>query len=216
MACELWLVRHGQAAFQTDDYDRLTDLGWQQARWLGEHLAGIGTGFDRIAAGTLRRQQETAQALAEHLDGSVATVPGLEEYSADELLAASGHAPRDGSLERAGHFRRLREVLIAWSEGGVAGPETWQQFRDRVQAAVNELTQSGEGRVIAAASGGSIAMIVAQALGLDAAQMVELNLQARNTGVSRLVFTRRSVYLNMFNAVPHLERADRCFAETYS
>ena len=40
MATELWLVRHGQAAFGTEDYDRLTELGWQQARWLGAHLAG--------------------------------------------------------------------------------------------------------------------------------------------------------------------------------
>ena len=41
MAVELWLVRHGQAAFATGDYDRLTDLGWQQSRWLGEHLADM-------------------------------------------------------------------------------------------------------------------------------------------------------------------------------
>ena len=65
MAVELWLVRHGQAAFATDDYDRLTDLGWQQARWLGEHLSTMETRFDRICAGTLRRQQETASAIAD-------------------------------------------------------------------------------------------------------------------------------------------------------
>ncbi|MEM7685167.1 MAG: phosphoglycerate mutase family protein [Pseudomonadota bacterium] len=64
MAVELWLVRHGQAAFASDDYDRLTDLGWQQARWLGEHLRGMEVGFDRIASGTLRRQRETAEAVS--------------------------------------------------------------------------------------------------------------------------------------------------------
>ena len=29
---ELFLVRHAQAAFGTDDYDRLTELGHRQAR----------------------------------------------------------------------------------------------------------------------------------------------------------------------------------------
>ena len=42
---EIILVRHGQAAFASDNYDQLTDLGWQQARWLGEHLAAMGTGL---------------------------------------------------------------------------------------------------------------------------------------------------------------------------
>ena len=46
--------------------------------------------------------------------------------------------------------------------------------------------------------------------------MVEMNLQARNTGISRLIFSRGRVYLNQFNAVPHLEHPDRRHAETYS
>src|SRR5690606_40460973 len=36
------LVRHAQASFGTDDYDRLSELGRQQARWLGEYFAARG------------------------------------------------------------------------------------------------------------------------------------------------------------------------------
>ena len=216
MAVELWLVRHGQAAFDAENYDQLTSLGWQQARWLGEHLYALGTAFDRIAAGRLRRQQETAQALTETLDGQVETVPGLEEYSAAALLENAGFKDRDPSLSRREHFKRLRGLLIDWSEGRAKGDETWDQFRDRVMSAIGELTKSGQGRVIAAASGGSIAMALTTVLGLPPAQMVEFNLQARNTGVSRLIATKGRFHFNMFNAVPHLERPERRHAETYS
>ena len=212
MACELWLVRHGQAAFGTEDYDRLTELGWQQARWLGAHLAG--RRFSRIAAGRLRRQRETAEALNEHLGGDLETVTGLEEYDADGLLAALGIDDRM-ALGRRDHFRQLRIAMQRWADGRIDPGESWAAFNDRIAAAIADLT-ARDGPVIAASSGGTIAAVVAQALGLGAAQMIELNLQARNTGITRLVFTSRGAYLNMFNAVPHLEHPDRAHAETYS
>ena len=221
MAVELWLARHGQAAFATDDYDRLTDLGWRQARWLGEHLAAQGRTFDVIAAGRLRRQQETAAAFCEALGGVVRTVEGFEEYDADAILAAAG-ARIARADDRREHFRRLREALVAWSEDRLVDtPETWTGFNDRVRGAIDALagepaTDGAPKRVLVATSGGVIGLVVSQALGLGAAKMIELNLQARNTGVTRLVVTRRATYLNMFNAVPHLERADRADAETYS
>lgn len=216
MAVDLWLVRHGQAAFATDDYDRLTPLGAQQAEWLGDHLRDQGTGFDCIAHGALRRQRETAEAIARILGATAVLQPGLEEYSADALIRAAGFDPDDRTLTRRQHFARLRGILVDWSEGRVVGAETWAAFRDRVRGALDALTQARDGRVLAAASGGSIAMAVADVLGLSAGKMITLNLQARNTGVTRLVFSRSGVYLNQFNAVPHLERADRQYAETYS
>ncbi|MEL7467582.1 MAG: histidine phosphatase family protein [Pseudomonadota bacterium] len=216
MATELWLVRHGQAAFASDDYDRLTDLGWQQARWLGEHLREMEIGFDRIASGTLRRQRETAEAVADALDVTAGVVPGLEEYDAKALLAKAGFQDRDPSLSRREHFKRLRRVLVDWSEDRAEGAESWAAFRERVMAAIATLTEGGDGRVLAAASGGSIAMALSTILSLAPEQMIEFNLQARNTGISRLVFTGRGVYFNMFNAIPHLERPERRHAETYS
>lgn len=57
----LFLVRHGQASFGSADYDRLSELGRQQSRWLGEHFAGRGLQFRRVVAGSLRRQQSTAE-----------------------------------------------------------------------------------------------------------------------------------------------------------
>jgi broad specificity phosphatase PhoE len=36
---EIYVVRHGQASFGTDDYDRLTEIGFAQARLLGAYFA---------------------------------------------------------------------------------------------------------------------------------------------------------------------------------
>ena len=65
------LVRHGQAAFGTDHYDRLSERGRQQARWLGEHLAALGVSeivFDVRSASmeeTLARMDGFAKILRE-------------------------------------------------------------------------------------------------------------------------------------------------------
>ena len=56
---EVIVVRHGQAAFATDDYDRLTEVGWEQSRLLGEHFASAEQHFDAVFTGTMRRHRET-------------------------------------------------------------------------------------------------------------------------------------------------------------
>ena len=61
----LHLVRHGQASFGADDYDRLSELGWRQSRRLGEYWKGKGQQFDQIIMGTLRRHDETWRGIAE-------------------------------------------------------------------------------------------------------------------------------------------------------
>jgi len=57
---EIYLLRHGQASFGAEDYDRLSEAGETQARLLGEHLAGLGLEFDAIFSGAMRRQRDTA------------------------------------------------------------------------------------------------------------------------------------------------------------
>ncbi|MEL6233172.1 MAG: histidine phosphatase family protein [Pseudomonadota bacterium] len=218
---ELLLVRHGQADFDGEDYDRLTDLGRQQAAWLGAHLLDSGARPASIHAGRLRRQQETAAEIASVCGGRVSTLEGLEEYDADALIAAAGDTANPGSgasSDRAAHFRRLRAVLAAWAAGDLHPvPESFAAFRSRSAAALETLAgQSTTGPVLAVTSGGVIAAILAGVLDLAPSRLFDLNLQMRNTGVTRLIAGRSGIFLNQFNAVPHLERPDRSAAITYS
>ena len=57
----IYLIRHGQASFGTDNYDRLSDLGSRQAEVLGEYFRDHGIAFDAVYSGDLQRQRETAR-----------------------------------------------------------------------------------------------------------------------------------------------------------
>ena len=58
----LCLVRHAQASFLTQDYDRLSPLGHEQSRLLGEYCVRHDLHFDRAIIGPRRRHRETAEA----------------------------------------------------------------------------------------------------------------------------------------------------------
>jgi len=60
---ELVFVRHGQASFGADSYDKLSDKGVEQVRILAQHWLEIGEQFDYLYHGTLLRQKETAKEL---------------------------------------------------------------------------------------------------------------------------------------------------------
>ena len=63
---EITLIRHGQAQSGAKDeksYDQLSDLGYQQANWLGDYIRQS-RGFDRVISGAMKRQIQTAQSLA--------------------------------------------------------------------------------------------------------------------------------------------------------
>ncbi len=56
---ELFLVRHAQASFGSDNYDQLSELGYQQSAWLGEYFRNRGIAFDELITGTQLRHRQT-------------------------------------------------------------------------------------------------------------------------------------------------------------
>ena len=45
---ELILVRHGQASFGAESYDKLSDKGVEQVKILSQHWQALGERFDHI------------------------------------------------------------------------------------------------------------------------------------------------------------------------
>jgi broad specificity phosphatase PhoE len=215
------VVRHGQAAFGTEHYDRLTEIGFAQARLLGGYFARRNVRFDAVFTGTLRRQTETAQGIFEgHAElGSrplQETFPGLDEYKPEAVMMAfTGNFPapaleaarRDPVVVRE-HFRVLRQALLAWAEDRTQpeGMPVWQAFQDGAVAALIEARERfPDGNVLIVSSGGPIAAAVAAALNAPPATAVELNLRIRNSSLTEFTSTPRRHHLVSFNGLPHLD-----------
>ena len=66
------LVRHGQASFGADDYDVLSEIGWEQSRVLGRYLAERDLRPDVLLRGGMRRHRETAEGMVEGAGWSAA------------------------------------------------------------------------------------------------------------------------------------------------
>lgn len=220
---DLIIVRHAQASFGADDYDVLSELGWQQSRWLGEHFKALGMGFDRLIVGSQRRHRETAEGVADTLGLSheLEVRPGLNEYDFKSVVAgyfADRPIPDDFKSDRRTHFRILRDALLAWSRDEISGelPERWLDFEKRVSDVLLELNKEKDQRILAISSGGPISMSLKHVLELTPDVMIRLNLQMKNTGYSRYVSGGNAIYLNLFNATPHLDPPDRSHAVTYS
>lgn len=219
------LVRHGQAAFGTDDYDRLSDRGRQQARWLGEHFAALGIRPGRVVAGSLRRQRDTAAALLDAMGvvrPEIESDPRFDEYDGEALYRChTGGADQKAHQQRdfKDYWRTFREAMRLWSEDGLAGmPETWSGFGARVRGAVESASAHArrEDIVLAVSSGGAIGRLIADLMQAPAATAIELNLQFRNTGLCELIAGGGSFRLLSYNAVPHLDRSDRRDAITFA
>ncbi len=218
---ELILVRHAQASFGSADaggYDRLSDLGRQQSELVGRCLHEAGWQPDRLVCGTLSRQRDTLDLMG--FDGDVEVHAGLNEYDFHDLLQVrfEGDVPAEVMGDRKTHFRTLRDTVRDWQQGGLEGAaESWAAYTARVAAARTHATRPGAQKVLAVSSGGTIARTVADAISAPDEMMITLNLQMKNTSITRFVFTDRGAfYLNEFNATPHLMPAERADFLTYS
>ena len=230
---ELYLVRHAQASFGADDYDNLSDLGHQQSRWLGEHFAAVGITFDHFINGSMKRHRQTCEGILEGMDVDPATVTpaidaGLNEYDFQALMRAYTERFPDDALvvqtqqapeDKKVYYRLLRLVLNQWQNDnlGTDIPESWSQFKGRVEAAVSAIqTTGGSGdRVLVVSSGGAISTAVGLVLGIPDQKIFDLNLQIKNTSIAQFFYNRDKVNFAGFNSTPHLESVDRLPSVTY-
>lgn len=210
----IYLVRHGQAPFGTDDYDRLTATGIAQCEQLARHWRAIGRPVDCLFSGTLRRQRDSAAAFARafsHADGAAfgpRELPGFEEYNHRALLEAhDAGGMRGASTDPREFHRRLTQALAAWTEGRLAAFEPYGDFRARCASALTTLlAATGRGRTaVLFASAGSIAAAIQDALGVGDRDAIRLKLTFYNTGVSCLLWDGEAITIESVNAVSHLE-----------
>jgi len=225
------LVRHGQASFGADDYDVLSERGWEQSRLLGVWLAERKVVPDVIWRGDMRRHRETAEGMVAGGGWTtpVAVDPGWNEFdhlgvvaayaaSAPDVRSASADTQSSGmqGVDRREFQRIFERATARWTAGehDADYPESYAAFVARVRAALERAcTAAGPGGVaVAVSSGGPIAAACAALVdptGDDPATLARLwarfNTVTVNSSVTRVVVGSSGARMLTFNEHPHLE-----------
>ncbi len=216
---ELTLVRHGQAktgAQDEESYDNLSALGRDQATWLGAHFRDTGRSFDHVIAGTLNRQRDTAQIVADHLGITISQDKRLNELDYFGLAQSlkDTHAI-DIPFDRESFVSHVPQVLTAWDAGKMHSHlESFDSFETRIKDMIDHAETLG-GKVLLVTSGGVIGMAMRVLLGLRVDTYANVLLQIHNTSIHRYVKLGDTLALDTYNAIPHLESRARAHARTY-
>jgi broad specificity phosphatase PhoE len=197
----IYMIRHGQACFGHDEYDRLSPLGTKQARVLAGRLLDTQFRPDAIYSGTLLRQTAPAQEVI-----SAAAFPDMvkDDPSFEDDLPRM-HTDKDS-------FKRIFEAaMFRWVAGPFDAPgvESWHDFRARVARSLRCIMKKhGRGKTIAVfTSGGPIAASLSEVLGIPGEKALWLNWQIINTSMTRYMYRQEQITLAGFNSIAHLELA---------
>ena len=136
----IYLIRHGQASFDSADYDNLSELGQLQAAQLGAWFKARKIRLHGFFSGSMNRHLQTAQAFASTYGVFQEPVQhaGLNEYDHEAILQALiGQYDNSDAFEQQvmqnadprKAFQQIFEKAIArWVSGEAWHPEQVAQF----------------------------------------------------------------------------------------
>ena len=220
----IYLIRHGQASFGNNNYDKLSPLGLRQSRVLAQFFLDTGFQPDAVYSGPLCRHTSTANELLACYAENGRHVPeleildGFDEYDIKSIIRAAinddpslkDELPRIYSSNSS--FKKIFETAtLRWVAGrfDAHGVQRWEGLKERVANAMKTIVKiHGKSRHIAVfTSGGAISASLAHVLGLPGDRAMRLNWQILNTSITRFVYDDERITLGGFNSVAHLEVA---------
>ena len=225
------LIRHGQASFGSENYDRLSDLGKKQSRLLGEHFRAAGIEFSRVATGQMVRHRETMDEClgAMGVNATPWTSACFNEFDHEEVVARfrpefADHAALRRFLaeqERpAAAFQIIfDQAMRRWLSGRHDDEykESWNHFQQRCIDGFQTLLRNAGGseHIAVFTSGGPVSIIAQHLLGVPDEHVLKLNYAMINASVTRVLYNDVRVSLSSFNAWSHLETAGDAGLVTY-
>ena len=214
---EIYFVRHGQASFGAENYDKLSTIGHKQSELLGLHLKKTSLKFDKVICGKMRRHQETLAEITKNLK--------LNKTIFDDRLNELNYQ----SLENAYHakyntlpptisteFRDFHQNLIsAWASKKLEDlEESYLDFNNRVNSAVDDHTKNVK-RLLVISSGGPTSVLVTRALGLNYAGTADILNFTFNSSYSVFSKLINAFTLLQYNCTPHLDIKEKVELKTF-
>jgi broad specificity phosphatase PhoE len=220
----IYLVRHAQASFGTDDYDRLSSIGIRQARLAGRHLLARTRSLRQVVTGSLKRHKDTATELLASSDASCLSVERKIDERFDELdtdaqirtlcpesvrINSDVVRPVRGSTPDGRTYQQtLKQALLRWQ--AMTNPphplESWSQFQSRLISGFEDLKSGNDPgeTTIVVSSAGVIACIVLHILGLPADRFYCLFEVMNNGSITHILHDRRRTSVASFNDCSYL------------
>lgn len=217
----IYLVRHGQASFGAENYDKLSELGCRQATATGEYFRDCGIHFDAVYSGDLSRQRETARLaiasqpddIPHHIDPRFNEIQNEEQLTCLLPEVVKGNPAVQALVEKGlsaskDYQKVIDAVFNYWVSPACndARIQSWADYSGNArQALADVMQQQGSGKTVGIfTSGGTLATIVAQVLGLGGEQTYQLYEPAFNCSITQLFYSGSKVSLSSFNDSCHL------------
>ena len=212
----IYLIRHGQASFGADDYDKLSELGRRQAEVTGHYLRDCGIAIDAAYSGTLLRQRETAQlALASQAEEVVHQLDArFNEVNNDEHLKyLIPHVVKtqpqiqqlmEKGLKSSKDYQKVIDAVFNYwvsPECNEPAIQSWADYSGGVRAGLADvMREQGGGKTVAIfTSGGTIATAVSQVLGLGGEHAYKYYEPVFNCSITQLFYSGDKISLSYFN-----------------
>ncbi|AXQ22328.1 histidine phosphatase family protein [Acinetobacter wuhouensis] len=200
----IYLVRHGQASFGAESYDKLSPNGELQAKILGQYFDKILKEEPYVVAGSMQRHQQTANfALAECFpEAKIVTDSAWNEFNHQQVFAQ--YDPRFNephllkqevakeSSPRAYLAKIFEGAIERWTGGEFHHEydEAWPDFKNRVETALqnlcDELAKTKPRYAVVFTSGGVISVVAGKLLELSPNKTFALNWAIANTSLTTL------------------------------
>ena len=212
----IYLVRHGQASFGAENYDKLSELGCRQAQVTGTYFRDTGVVFDAVYSGDLSRQRETARLaiasqpaeIAHHIDPRFNEIENDEQvkYLVPEVVKTDPkiQALVDRGLSSGKDYQKVIEAVFNyWVSPACSDTRltSWADYSQGVrQALADVIREQGAGKTVGIfASGGTLATIVADVLGLGGDETYQFYEPVFNCSVTQLFYNSSKVSLSYYN-----------------
>lgn len=230
---KIYLIRHGQASYLSDDYDNLSSKGVLQSEALGRYFADNNIHFNKIFIGKLNRHQQTFDGFTSAFSTNGITLPNptfleeLNEHQAPEALTLSfddfisryndakkllNDIENNPGLKRKNSIKIFELFMREYASGRYPFKhesfQSWSDFRIQSKkgiATILENTHKGE-TVGVFTSGGTKSAIIGDVLGITEEKISELNLAIKNASFSQLLFSEKGLNVLSLNETPHLSK----------
>ena len=222
----IYFVRHGQASFGAESYDKLSAVGENQAELLGQYFKTLFPEPPVIISGAMQRHQQTAnislhQFMLNHNFDIDACWNEFDHHQVFAKFDPRFDQPallKQEILSTSDPRAYLETIFEGAIERWVSGQydddydETYVEFAKRIEQGLVRLKQQAQAQnirnVVVYTSGGVISVIVGKVLGLDIKSTFELNWSVVNASFTTIKLTKEKTQLLSFNEHHYIKSHD--------